>query len=59
MQAKKMSQPNAGIKCVVNTCTYYMAGDHCTADRIEVQPRNAANSQDTDCSTFMPEGSRA
>lgn len=55
MKAKKMSQPNSGIKCVVNTCTYYMSGDHCSAEMIEVQPRNASSSNDTDCSTFIPE----
>lgn len=55
MKVKKMSQPNSGIRCEVNTCTYYMDGDHCSAEMIEVQPRNAANSQETDCSTFIPE----
>ncbi len=55
MNAKKMSQPNSGIRCVVNTCSYYMAGDHCSAEMIEVQPRNATNSQETDCTTFIPE----
>jgi hypothetical protein len=49
-----MDQPNQGIKCVVNTCHYYMNGDHCSAERIEVQPRNAGNSEDTDCATFIP-----
>jgi hypothetical protein len=48
----KMSEPNPGIKCEVNTCYYYMNGDHCSAQRIEVQPRNANNSDDTDCATF-------
>lgn len=52
---KKMSQPNGGIKCVVNTCHYYMQGDYCTAEKIEVQPKNAVDSQETDCSTFIPE----
>lgn len=56
MQAKKMNQPNSGIKCLVNTCGYYMEGDHCTADKIEVQHRNASTSQETDCATFIPEG---
>ena len=55
MQATKMNQPNEGIKCVVNTCHYYMNGDHCSADKIEVSPRNANNSSETDCSTFTPE----
>ncbi len=54
MKAQKMDHPNSGIKCVVNTCTYYMQGDHCTADKIEVKPRNASSSQETDCSTFTP-----
>ena len=56
MSVKKMSQPNSGIKCVVNTCDYYMAGDHCTAERIEVQHKNASTSQETDCATFIPGG---
>lgn len=56
MQAKKMNQPNPGIRCVVNTCEYYMNGDHCTAERIEVQPQNASNSDDTDCATFTKKG---
>jgi len=56
MKATKMNQPNAGVKCVVNTCHYYMSGDHCSADRIEVKPRNAGSSDDTDCATFTPQG---
>jgi len=55
MKATKMNRPNEGIKCVVNTCYYYMQGDHCAADRIQVQPRNASDLQDTDCATFTPE----
>ncbi|MDS0527150.1 DUF1540 domain-containing protein [Clostridium sp. SHJSY1] len=56
MKAEKMSRPNDGIKCVVNTCHYYMSGDHCSASRIEVQSKNANNSQETDCATFIREG---
>jgi hypothetical protein len=56
MRVKKMQNPNNGIKCVVNTCYYYMDGDHCTAEKIEVQPRNAANSDQTDCATFIKDG---
>lgn len=56
MKAEKMSSPNTGIKCVVNTCHYYMSGDHCSAQQIEVQPRDASNAEQTDCATFMPEG---
>jgi hypothetical protein len=53
MSVKKMNSPNTGIKCVVNTCNYYMSGDHCSAEKIEVQPRNANNSKETDCATFI------
>ena len=52
----KMSSPNTGIKCVVNTCYYYMNGDQCSAEKIEVQPQNANNNDDTDCATFMRKG---
>lgn len=53
MHAKKMDHPNSGIRCEVNTCHYYMSGDHCAADMIEVKPRNASDSQETDCETFI------
>lgn len=55
MNPDKMSNPNEGIKCIVNTCHYYMQGDHCTAQQIEVQPKNASTSNETDCATFRPE----
>ena len=55
MKPEKMSSPNTGIKCVVNTCHYYMSGDHCTAQQIEVQSKNAHDTKETDCATFMPE----
>lgn len=54
MKVNKMNQPNTGIKCTVNTCYYYMQGDSCTAEKIQVDPKNAADSQQTDCSTFIP-----
>jgi hypothetical protein len=56
MRVNKMDRPNEGVKCVVNTCHYYMQGDRCTAQQIEVQPRNALSSDETDCATFTPEG---
>jgi hypothetical protein len=56
MRVDKMNHPNEGIKCVVNTCYYYMQGDHCSAQKIEVQPRNAHDTQETDCATFAPKG---
>lgn len=54
MAIRKMDKPNEGIKCIVNTCEYYMNGDHCMAEKISVEPRNAKASDDTDCSTFAP-----
>lgn len=50
-----MDRPNESIKCVVNSCYYYMAGDKCAAEKIEVQPRNASSSEETDCATFTPQ----
>jgi len=44
------------VYSIINTCGYYMSGDHCAAEKIEVQPRNAANTQETDYSTFIPQG---
>lgn len=44
----------SGVKCVVNTCYYHSQGDYCNASKIEIQPMNAANTQDTDCTTFAP-----
>ncbi|MDF2842377.1 MAG: hypothetical protein K0R00_803 [Herbinix sp.] len=56
MSIKKMDKPNEGIKCVVNTCEYYVSGDHCYAEKIEVAPRNARESEQTDCTTFVSKG---
>lgn len=57
MRVEKMNNPNEGIKCVVNTCHYHMSGDHCAAEKIEIQPRNASSSGETDCTTFTLDGS--
>jgi len=54
-RANKMPQPNGGIQCVVNTCHYYGSGDHCHADKIQVQSPNASTTAMTDCATFLPE----
>ncbi|NLK74490.1 MAG: DUF1540 domain-containing protein [Clostridiales bacterium] len=54
MAVKKMDKPNEGIKCIVNSCEYYLNGDHCTAEMIHVEPRNANSSNETDCATFIP-----
>jgi len=50
----KTGQPLNGVKCVVNTCEYHGSGDYCFASQIEVQPRNARDSEETDCATFVP-----
>ncbi|NLP14675.1 MAG: DUF1540 domain-containing protein [Clostridium sp.] len=55
MRIEKMNHPNEGIKCVVNTCHYYMNGDHCSAKMIEVEPRDAKETNETGCATFIPD----
>jgi hypothetical protein len=55
MKAKRMDHPNSGIKCEVQNCQYYMSGDYCCADKIEVQNKYATDSQETDCATFIPQ----
>lgn len=42
------------VKCVVDSCYYHSGNNQCMAEKIEIQPPNAASSQDTDCATFMP-----
>lgn len=49
------SEPLDGVKCIVNTCHYHAQGDKCTADQIEIKPRNASTSAETDCATFKPD----
>lgn len=51
---EKKNNPLSGVKCVVNTCYYYASGDHCSAAKIEIQPHNASDTQETDCATFAP-----
>lgn len=51
----KEHDPIGRVKCVVNTCHYYESGNHCTAEHIEIQPRNADNTETTDCATFITE----
>ena len=53
MAIKKLDKPNEGIKCAVNSCEYYMNGDHCMAEKINVEPREAKESNETDCATFI------
>lgn len=54
MRIEKTGDHLDGVKCVVNTCYYYKEGDRCSASKIEIQPRNAVNTEQTDCATFRP-----
>ena len=57
MSIRKMDKPNEGVKCIVDTCEYHMNGDHCAAEHIQVEPRNAKDTDETDCATFIPKNS--
>lgn len=54
-RVEKKNEHLPGVKCVVNSCYYYDTGDYCNAAKIEVQPRNAKNTEETDCATFIPD----
>ena len=54
MRIEKTDRTLNGVKCVVNTCYYHAKGDYCTAASIEIQPRNATSTDETDCATFTP-----
>ena len=56
MRVNKVTDPISRVKCVVDSCHYYISGDMCAAEKIEVQPPNAEDSQETDCTTFSPKG---
>lgn len=46
------------ILCEVNNCKYWHSGNKCNADEIYVvshKGKQASNSEDTDCKTFIPE----
>lgn len=53
MDGSRTGNAISRVKCVVDTCTYWKQGNHCHAEAIEIQPRNARSVQDTDCGTFM------
>lgn len=55
LHIKKTDDHLDGVKCIVNTCYYHERGDKCAASKIEIQPRNATNTSETDCATFRPE----
>lgn len=52
MHVNKTNNPIGRVRCIVNTCQYYGNGDQCMAERIEVHPKNAHSTQETDCATF-------
>lgn len=54
MHIDKTNESLDGVKCVVNTCHYHVVGDQCGAAKIEIQPRNASSTEETDCGTFRP-----
>lgn len=54
MRIEKADRNLNGVKCVVNTCYYHTDGDYCSAAKIEIQPRNASSTEETDCATFTP-----
>jgi hypothetical protein len=54
LRVDKADNAISRVKCVVNTCRYYKDGDHCTASKIEIQPPNASDTEQTDCATFAP-----
>ncbi|MFS8540678.1 MAG: DUF1540 domain-containing protein [Tissierellales bacterium] len=58
MRIEKTNDHLEGVKCVVNTCYYHLPGDRCSAAKIEIQPRNATNTEETDCATFRPNNTK-
>ena len=46
-------QPLPGVKCTVNSCYYNSPGNYCNAAKIEIQSPGAANTEETDCATFV------
>jgi hypothetical protein len=50
MKPNKSKTPNEGIKCRVDSCYYYLAGDNCGAEKIEVNSRGSE--KEADCETF-------
>jgi len=53
-RASMTGDPISRVKCVVDSCEYWGNGDMCKASAIEIQPPEAADSQETDCATFSP-----
>lgn len=43
----------SGVNCSVNTCKHFMQGNFCSAEGIDIEPKDAQSFEQTDCSTFM------
>ena len=54
MRVERTNEPIQRVKCVVDSCNYWDNGNQCKAEVIEIQPPNAADTQETDCATFIP-----
>ena len=50
---EKSQQHLPGVKCVVNSCYFHAQGDYCQAEKIEIQPPHAQDTEETDCATFV------
>lgn len=44
------------VTCTVNSCQYWVEGNRCSAEKIDVVGANADECQDTNCYTFKPKG---
>lgn len=52
MTTQKTNSHLPGVACSVNTCYYNAEGSHCNAEKIQINPMNAKNAEETDCTTF-------
>jgi len=54
------SSYNDGVKCTVDTCKHYEAGNRCAIKTIEVNSctQSAAESDNTMCQSFKPKSNR-
>ncbi len=50
--AKKENKTLPGVNCAVKNCYFNSGRDSCLASFIQIDPSQAANNKETDCSTF-------
>ncbi len=53
MHTNDKNHINPGIACEATNCTYNINGSQCTAAKIQVTPKQAKASEETDCATFI------